>query len=88
MNTSNGKYVLDSAVIRNTNKHHFASCLTVNGEQYVYDGMTFSRLTKYNWKDKLNEDHSFSFKDIDETVGSKLDFNFKKGYSLLFYYKV
>ena len=60
----------------------------MNGEQYIYDGMTFSRLTKYDWKNNLNGEYSFSFKDIDSAVGQKLTFYFKKGYSLLFYYKV
>jgi len=88
LDTKQGKYVLDSAIIRNKKQHHFASCLNVNGTQYIYDGMTFSRLTKYDWINKLNSEHSFSFKDIDSAVGQKLTFYFKKGYSLLFYYKV
>lgn len=87
LDTKHGKYVLDSAIIRNKKQHHFASCLTINGEQYIYDGMSFSRLTKYQWKTKLNGKYSFSFKDIDHAIGKELIFYFKKGYSLLFYYK-
>ena len=88
LHTKQGKYVLDSAIIRDTTRQHFVSCLTMNGKQHIYDGLSFSRLTKYDWKNKLNEEHSFSFKDIDYTVYKKVIFNFKKGYSLLFYYKV
>lgn len=81
------KYVLDSAIIRNTEKHHFSSCITVNGEEYIFDGMSFSRITKFGWRRYLTQNRRYTFKDVDSSSGKKIYFNFKQGYSLLFYYK-
>ena len=77
-------YSLDSAVIRNTEQHHFATTITCNKKEFAFDGMSFSRLVPFSWKNKLNADSDWSF---EYKNTEKLYFNFASGYQLLFYYR-
>ena len=43
------KYVLDSAVIRDTSKQHFCATLTCEDKEMAYDGMSFHRLVNMEW---------------------------------------
>jgi len=79
------KYGLDSAVIRNTEKHHFSSTITCNKQDFAFDGLSFSRLIPFNWKNKLNSDINWSF---DYKGKEEIYFNFTNGYQLLFYYRI
>ena len=75
-------YKLDAAVLRNTSKHHFSAYITINGVDYGFDGESYSRLEKFNWKSKLNKNTQWRFAEQYETY-----FNFTKGYQILIYYR-
>ncbi len=47
---NNARYHLDSSVVRDTTKQHFCATITCEKKEYGYDGMSFSRLTKLEWK--------------------------------------
>ena len=83
--TEKVKYALDSAIVRNTEQHHFAAAITCNKKEFVFDGLSFSRLIPFKWKNKLNSNTNWSFDYKDD---KKLFFNFTDGYQLLFYYRV
>lgn len=75
-------YKLDAAVLRNTSKIHFSAYITINGIDYGFDGESYSRLQKFNWKSKLNKNTQWRFAEQYETY-----FNFTKGYQILIYYR-
>jgi hypothetical protein len=75
-------YKLDAAVLRNTSKIHFSAYITINGIDYGFDGESYSRLEKFNWKSKLNKNTQWRFAEQYETY-----FNFTKGYQILIYYR-
>ena len=81
------KYVLDSCIIRDTEKNHFSSLLTCEKKEMAYDGMSFHRLTYMNWKDKINTEFKWQFKGSQDE-GRLLTWNFSKGYYMLIYYRV
>jgi hypothetical protein len=82
-------YVLDSAILRDNSKEHFTSYLTGNGVEYRFEGHSHSGVRPFRWKSLIVKDINFNFSD-DETPGrwTTLDFNFMKGYHMLFYYRV
>ena len=76
------QYRLDAAILRDTSQQHFCSVLTCNGNEYSFDGASFSRLSQYNWLDNLNKPVKWGFE------GHTLKWSFMNGYQMLFYYKV
>ena len=76
-------YSLDAAILRNTSKIHFSAYITCNGQDFGFDGESFSRMQPFKWKTKLNRRSLWRFADQYETY-----FNFKQGYQLLIYYLV
>ena len=54
-------YTLDAAVLRDTKKVHFSAYITINGVDYGFDGESYSRLEKFNWKSKLNKNTQYKF---------------------------
>lgn len=76
------KYVLDSAVLRDTKQQHFSAHITCNGRDYGFDGESFSRLAPFPWKKNINKDMQWRFAEQYNTY-----FNFMKGYQLLVYYR-
>lgn len=76
-------YVLDSAVLRDTQKTHFSAYITCNGKPFGFDGESFTRMTPFDWKKKMNKDKKWRFADQYKTY-----FNFQRGYYMLFYYRV
>ena len=76
-------YVLDSAVLRDTQKEHFSAYITCNGKSFGFDGESFARMTPFNWKKKMNKNTKWRFANQHQTY-----FNFQKGYYILFYYRV
>ena len=88
------KYVLDSVVVRDTSTSHFCAVLTCNNVEYGYDGASFSRITPFKWKDLLNKNKKWTYNGsvfVDENgkpTSSKIYWNFKKAYQLLFYYRI
>ena len=82
------KYALDSCIIRDTSQQHFCCLLTCENKDYAYDGFSYKRLVKMNWKNKINENYEWAFEGSNNTDGSPLKWNFVKGYQMLFYYRV
>ena len=80
--TFNGhRYRLDAAIARDVTKNHFCCGITCNGKPMMFDGSAFSKLVGRNWKSWLNRDYEWS-------VGNtNMRWNFKQGYSMLFYYR-
>ena len=85
------KYKLDSIIL--TNKYHykpkenshFVSVLTINKEYYKFDGSSYSKLSKFDWKKILNKNVDWTFKENPAYYPEK--YNFKYGYKILFYYR-
>lgn len=85
INTKSGniKYILDSIIIRDTSQQHFCALLTCNGIEMSFDGASYSRMTPFKWKDKINLNKDWTFKaDYD------LKWNFRNGYHMAFYYRI
>ena len=74
---------LDSSVLRDTSRQHFSAYITCNKNEYAFDGYALKKFIPFKWKKNINID---TFWKIDTRL--KIDFNFKKGYHLLFYYRV
>jgi hypothetical protein len=86
---NNARYKLDSTVVRDTTKQHFCATITCENKEYGYDGMSFSRLTKLEWKNKLNSSNfTWIFEGSTNHDGSPLEWNYTKCYQLLLYYRV
>ena len=75
------KYSLDSALIFSSDRKQWCALITGNGKGYASDGSSFSRLTPYDWKTKINSDEEFSFE------GSTKSYNFKTCETYLLYYR-
>ena len=82
------KYEIDSAVIRDTTSQHFCTTVTCEGKQMAYDGLSFHRLVPMQWKGNLNKNTDWEFDGTNNTDGTPLQWNFKKSYQLLLYYRV
>jgi hypothetical protein len=83
-----GKYEIDSAVVRDVSKQHFCATLTCEGKEMGYDGMSFHRLGSLDWKQKLNANINWQFEGTKDYDGTPLEWNFMKSYQLLMYYRV
>lgn len=83
-----GKYEIDSAVVRDVSKQHFCATITCEGKEMGYDGMSFHRMVSLNWKNKLNSNTSWQFEGTKDYDGTPLEWNFMKSYQLLMYYRV
>jgi len=83
-----GRYMIDSAVIRDTTQQHFCATITCEGEEMGYDGMSFHRMVPLEWKEKLNSDFNWQFNGTTDFDGTPLEWNFTKCYQLLMYYRV
>jgi hypothetical protein len=75
------KYSLDSAMIFSSDRKQWCALITGDGKGYASDGSSFSRLTPYEWKSKINSDEEFSFE------GSTKRYNFKTCETYLLYYR-
>jgi hypothetical protein len=86
---NNARYKLDSSVVRDISKQHFCATITCENKEYGYDGMSFSRLTPLEWKNKLNSNNfTWRFEGSTNHDGSPLEWNYTKCYQLLLYYRV
>jgi hypothetical protein len=86
---NNARYKLDSSVVRDTTKQHFCATITCENKEYGYDGMSFSRLTSLEWKNKLNSSNfTWKFEGSTDHDGTPLEWNYTKCYQLLLYYRV
>jgi len=86
---NNARYKLDSTVVRDTTKQHFCATITCENKEYGYDGMSFSRLTQLEWKNKLNSSNfTWKFQGSNNSDGTPLEWNYTKCYQLLLYYRI
>lgn len=78
------KYILDSLLLRDTNKTHFCCLLTINGKEYKYDGAFNPSIIPFKWKNKifLNSNKDFFMKD------KSVIWNMRNGYQVLNYYRI
>ena len=83
-----GRYSIDSAVIRDVSKQHFCATITCEGREMGYDGMSFHRLVPLEWKHKMNSDLNWKFEGTNNSDGTPLEWNFMKSYQLLMYYRI
>jgi len=82
------KYVLDSAVVRDTEAIHFCSTLTCGGKGMGFDGGSFSRIADFDWKPLINKNEDWSFDgSVWDGTKDQIRWNFRNGYQLLFYYR-
>ena len=85
-------YILDSIIITNKDHYdpkkpsHFVCLLTINKEQYKFDGSSIIRMEKFNWLNMINKNEDWSFKDNPKYYPVK--YNFTKGYKIMFYYRI
>tara|TARA_B100000686_G_C16631739_1_gene885070 strand:- start:78 stop:1061 length:984 start_codon:yes stop_codon:yes gene_type:complete len=86
LHSSGHTYRLENVILRDTSKSHFACFLTCNKKEWAFDGFSFSRMKEWKWKQKLNKNIVFTFNDY--TISKKMEFNFKQGYQMLFYYRI
>ncbi len=80
------KYILDSVCMRDVNQTHVGCLITLNKTGYIFDadGPLKKRMKPLNWNNEsfLNEDKTFS-------LGNNYSkFNMRKGYQILYYYRV
>ncbi len=91
LNDKKYKYKLDSIILTNKDHYkpqansHFVSVLTINKEYYKFDGSSYSKLSKFNWKKILNKNVNWTFRENPAYYPEK--YNFKYGYKILFYYR-
>lgn len=85
---NNKHYRLDSACIIDIEREHFSSCLTLEKQDYMYDGMSNHRLVKKQWKNLLNSNVEWSFAGSTNYDRTLKKWCFLNGYHLLFYYMV
>jgi hypothetical protein len=85
---NNVKYVLDSAIVRDTTKRHFCALLNIGKDQCGFDGVSYRKLSKFKWTPFIGKDKSWTFdgSNWDNTQDPVL-WNFRKGYSILIYYR-
>ena len=78
----NKEYKLDSIGVRNIKQNHICALLTINGEDYMFDGENHTPLYKRKWRDNLNKNKTFK---ITSDITEK--YNLTKGYQCLIYYR-
>jgi len=81
---NNNIYELDSILIRDVTKNHFCCFVTINKEEYMYDGASSPSIKKIKWKtfEFLNKNNSIKM-DI-----QSMQWNMRKGYQVLNYYRI
>jgi hypothetical protein len=81
------EYKLDSIGILDTQEYHICSLITINNEDYMFDGENESPLIKQKWRDKLNQDQNFKITN-DKGGYEKLMYNLRTSSQKLLYYRV
>ena len=84
----NIKYKLDSAVVRDTQTKHFCALLEIGDDECGFDGVSYRKLSKFNWKQKLGKNENFTFEGSNwYGTDNKIIWNFRDGYQMLFFYR-
>ena len=88
---NNYKYILDSIILTNKTyfkqnaNQHFVSVCTINDEEYKFDGDSYSRLSRFKWKNLINSNKDWDFIENSNYYTEK--YNFTYGYKMMFYYR-
>ena len=88
---NNIKYILDSIILTNktyfkkNSNQHFVSVCTINDEEYKFDGDSYSRLSRFKWKNLINTNKDWDF--IENPNYHPEKYNFTYGYKMMFYYR-
>lgn len=82
-NNTSAKYSLDSVCIRDIEQQHVGCLFSLNKNGYMFDGESKKIAKKLHWNTNsfINSDFNFS---IDPSAAQ---FNFRKGYQILYYYR-
>ena len=78
----NMEYKLDCLGIRDNKQHHICALVTLNGEDYMFDGENHTPLRKRKWRHLLNKNQNFKI-----TQNIPEQYNLTKGYQCLLYYR-
>jgi hypothetical protein len=76
------EYKLDSVGIRDVDKNHICALLTINGQDYMFDGENTTPLYQKKWRHLLNKNETFKI-----TPDVLERYNLTKGYQCLIYYR-
>lgn len=81
--TSDSKFefVMDSVIVRDIKGIHFVALLTCNGNEFGYDGLGFTSIKPFKWKELLSSKKQWKI------PGSKVTCSFTQSYCEYFYYK-
>ena len=82
------KYVLDSVCIIDNSGQHYCCVIHINNKEYGFDGASTKKITPFKWKHLLNKNKNWTFRGTNKDTAVKIEWNFTKGNSLLFYYLV
>lgn len=82
MKFGNLEYKLDSMGIRDIDKRHICALITINGQDYMFDGENTTPLYKKKWRHLLNKNETFK---ITPDIAER--YNLTKGYQSLVYYR-
>jgi hypothetical protein len=76
-------------IVRDTKNRHFCCLMTYDNEECGFDGVSYRRLSKFEWKKYLNKDEEWTFEGSNWDDGSgQIKWNFRNGYQILFYYRI
>tara|TARA_B110000008_G_scaffold251524_1_gene265506 strand:+ start:6 stop:2018 length:2013 start_codon:yes stop_codon:yes gene_type:complete len=82
MKFGNLEYKLDSVGVRDVDKQHICALITINGQEYMFDGENTTPLYKKKWRHLLNKNVTFK---ITPDIAER--YNLTKGYQCLIYYR-
>ena len=83
------RYELDSVISRDTHGQHFCCCLKVNNKQLVFDGVSYSKLSEFEWEKLINTNKRWTIKGSNWTgTNNPIKWNFMKNYHIFIYYRV
>jgi len=85
-------YEIDSIVVRDTEQRHFCALLTCNGKGFGFDGASFARMSRFDWKKRFGngfEKEKWSFR-VSKWGGNgkKILWQLSNAYSISLYYRV
>ena len=68
---------------------HFCCGVTINGDDYLFDGATYRRMEPFQWRSLLTSRQEFKFGFESPTRKKELfeSWSFRKGYQMLLYYR-
>ena len=86
---NNVKYVLDSAIVRDTKQAHFCALLKIGNDECGFDGASYRKLSKFEWSKNMGKDVKWTFEGSNwDGNGGSIEWNFRKCHSILIYYRV